>query len=400
MSRCCFLHVGAPKTGSTSIQDALFHELRDRRFLYACGGWPNGSFAVNSVFDPPPENAWTFHAIGHEGRFEDWRDRFARQFDRELAQARLRHAHLVISAESFWTSSREGQESLRRRLADEQVDIRVIAYVRPWIPWGTSMFQEAVKGGRKVLALGHSRDRDVFQVRERLQNLFAVFGRERVTVCLFDPTRFPDGCVVRDFCGRIGLPVSPARSWNINERLSFEALKLLFAFNRFSGPIGEWGPPRPQGMPRLVERLQQLAGPGLELHSSFLRPWVAERETENEWIEREVGVSLSSEAAERDSESAVATEADLFRYSEATRDWLARQVNARVVRLSEGPEAARAVAEQVDQLRRRAPSPRERLNDLRRLFRDWRTRITAPPLSTGSNRSAGRGSRRHTPGWR
>lgn len=351
MSRCCFLHVGAPKTGSTSIQDALFHGLGGHRFHYVGGGWPNGSFAVNSVFDPPPENEWTFHAIGQEGRFEDFRDDRARQFEGELEQARRRHANLVISAESIWTSSREGQESLRRRLAEEALDIRVIAYVRPWIPWGTSMFQEAVKGGRKLLVLGHSRDRDVFQVRERLQNLFDVFGRERVTVCLFDPGRFPDRCVVRDFCGRIGLPVSQAGSWNINEGLSLEALKLLFAFNRFSGPVGEWGPPRPPGMPRLLQRLQSLAGPGLELHSSFLRPWVAERETDNEWIEREVGLSLSSEAAGRDSEDAVATEADLFRYSEATRDWLARQVNARVVRLSEGPEAARAVAEQVDQLR-------------------------------------------------
>ena len=359
MPRCCFLHVGAPKTGSTSIQDALFHDLRDRRFHYVGGGWPNGSFAVNSVFDPPPENEWTFHAIGHEGRFADFRERFARRLDEEFEQARHRNAHPVISAESIWTSSREGQESLRRRLAEEQVDIRVIAYVRPWIPWGTSMFQEAVKGGRKLLALGHARDRDVFQVRERLQNLFDVFGRERVSVCLYDPGRFPDRCVVRDFCGRIGLPVSQARSWQINERLSLEALKLLFAFNRFSGPVGEWGPPRPPGMPRLVQRLQSLAGPGLELHSSFLRPWVAEREADNEWIEREVGFSLSSEAAGVESENAVATEADLFRYPEATRDWLARQVDARVVRLAEGPDAARAVAVQVDQMRRRGLSPGE-----------------------------------------
>ena len=353
MARCCFLHVGAPKTGSTSIQDALFHDLADGRLQYVGGGAANGSFAVNSVFDPPPENEWTFHAVGHEGRFEDWRDQCARQFDGELERARSRHAHLVISAESMWSASREGQKNLRRRLAEEQVDIRVIAYLRPWIPWGTSMLQEAVKGGRKVLAIGHSRDRDVFEVRKRLQTLFDVFGRERVTVGLYDPCR----CVVRDFFARIGAVLPHDRQWKVNERLSLEALKLLFAFNRFAGPVGEWGPPRPQGMPRLIARLQQVPGPGLTLHSSFLRPWVAEREIDNEWIEREVGFSLSSEAAERDTENAVATEADLFRYPEATRDWLARQVDAPVIRLAEGTDAARAVADQVDQLRRRDPSP-------------------------------------------
>ena len=349
MSRCCFLHVGAPKTGSTSIQAALFHDLADVRFHYVGGGWPNGSFTVNSVFDPPPENEWTFHAIGSEGRFEDFRDDFARRFEGELERARSRHAHLMISAESIWTASREGQENLRRRLAEEQVDIQVIAYVRPWIPWGTSMFQEAVKGGRKVLAIGRSRDRDVFEVRKRLQTLFDVFGRERVTVGLYDPSR----CVVRDFCKRIGLALPDDRQWRVNERLSLEALKLLFAFNRFAGSFGEWGPPRPQGMPRLLEQLQTLPGPGLALHSSFLRPWVAERETDNDWIVREAGISLSSEPVEQDSESAVATEADLFRYSEATRDWLARQIDAPRIRCAEGLDAAKAVADQVDQLRRR-----------------------------------------------
>ena len=359
MARCCFLHVGAPKTGSTSIQEALFHDVGDHRFHYVGGGWSNGSFAVNSVFDPPPENEWTFHAIGHGGRFEEFRDGFARRFDEELEQARSLHAHPVISAESIWTSSRQGQENLRRRLTEERVDVRVIAYVRPWIPWGTSLFQEAVKGGRKVLALGLSRDRDVFEVRKRLETLFAVFGRERVTVGLYDPGRFPERCVVRDFGARIGAALPEGRTWKVNERLSLEALKLLFAFNRFTGPFGEWAPPRPEGMPRLLERLQTLPGPGLALHSSFLRPWVAEREADDEWIEREVGISLSGGAASQDPENAVATEADLFRYAEGTRDWLARQVNAPVVRLAEGLDAARAVAVQVDQLRRIAPSPEE-----------------------------------------
>ena len=116
-------------------------------------------------------------------------------------------------------------------------------------------------------------------------------------------------------------------------------------------------------MPRLIERLQALSGPALRLHPSFLRPWIAERETENEWIEREAGVSMADPAADQDpdpdSGGAVATEADLFCYPEATRDWLARQVDAPMVRLAEGPDAARAVAGQVERLRRRHRSPEE-----------------------------------------
>jgi hypothetical protein len=377
MKRCCFLHVGAAKTGSTSIQAALFHDLRDRRFQYVAGGWANGSFALNSVFDPPPENEWVFHAVGQRRRFEDFRAQCARMLDLAFARARRRGADVVISAESVWLSSREGQSNLLQRLEDERLDVRVIAYVRPWVPWIESMFQEVVKGGRSRLAVGEAREGDFLQVRTRLENLFAVFGRERVSVSLFDPRRFPQGCVVRDFCGQIGFPVPAGRQWRVNESISLEPLKLLFAFNRHVASGGEWSPTRPAGMQRLCERLRPLNGPRAKLHSRFLQPWLDQRQPDDDWLRCETGLSLNSQATDTDSEYAVATEADLLKYSEQTREWLARQVGEAVIKLTDGEAAARAVAAQVDQLRLRPPLAREWLKSQVARGRAWSARRTA-----------------------
>lgn len=377
MTRRCFLHVGAAKTGSTSIQEALFNHLRDCRFQYVAGGWANGSFAISSVFEPSPENQWTFHAIGRTGTFAEYQAAFARQLHRGFARSRRHRTDVIISAESVWMSSREGQTNLLRRLEDEQLDIRVIAYLRPWVPWINSMFQEAVKGGRSRLVLGQSREGAILRVRDRLQNLFAVYGRDRVSVSLFDPDRFPQGCVVRDFCRQVGFPVPAGRQWRTNESLSLEGLRLLVAFNRHAGPVGEWSRPRPEGYLRLVSRLQALRGPRVELHPRFLEPWLAERRRDDDWIEAEVGLSLSEHPPEHDADHAIATEADLWRYSEQTRDWLARQVGGRMVRLAEGEAAARAIASQVDLLRLRSCSLAEKVDDLSLRARYWWVQRTA-----------------------
>jgi hypothetical protein len=39
------LHIGMPKTGSTSIQETLYYELKDTDFVYCSFGEVIGSFA-------------------------------------------------------------------------------------------------------------------------------------------------------------------------------------------------------------------------------------------------------------------------------------------------------------------------------------------------------------------
>ena len=46
----CVLHVGMPKTGSTSIQESLYHGLRARGFWYVSFGEVNGERVLLTCF--------------------------------------------------------------------------------------------------------------------------------------------------------------------------------------------------------------------------------------------------------------------------------------------------------------------------------------------------------------
>lgn len=365
MSRLCFLHVGANKTGSSSIQEALFHDLRDPRFQYVGGGLPNGSIAVTAALAPPPENEWLFRQKDEGGDFERYRRHFARQLDRGFARAIRQGRHAIVSSEACWQSSRRALTAVRDRLEGLGFEIRVVAYLRPWIPWASSLFQQMVKVGRNELAVGLERDGYILAVRDRLEDLFEVFGRSRVSVHRFDPAAFPGRCVVRHFCGEIGMPVPPGRAWRSNESLSLPAIQLRYAFNRFSGIEGEHRLPRPEGVNRLMARLRAMPGPAFRLHPDFLAGWLAGRNPDDAWLGANVGFSLFDAAPPKDDGHAVASEADLFRFTPETRASIAAAVGRAPVGLPDGEAAARAIAEQVDLLRRKPGTWSERIHEIR-----------------------------------
>jgi hypothetical protein len=369
MNRTCFLHVGANKTGSSSIQEALFVKVSDLRFHYVSGLLANGSLAFASVFHPSPENRWVFDSMGFGGEFEDFRGRMSWLLNRQFQKARQKDRHVVVSAEVLWQSSPRGLSELRDYLLRQGLETKVLVYLRHWIPWAGSLFQELVKGGRPDFALGIGIDADICSVRARLQGLFDVFGKDRVEVHLFDPRGFPDACVVRHFCGRIGMPLPQNGTYRHNEAFSLPAVQLRFAFNRFMGLEAEYRRPKPPGIALLLERLSALRGVPFRLHSSFLSDWLSERQREDEWIHAHTGLSLSDHVPPADDPYSVATEADLYCFAPATREWIAEQVDQRVVRLPDGEAAAKAIALQVDALRRKPPDFTERLTDWRRKAR-------------------------------
>jgi hypothetical protein len=365
MNRTCFLHVGANKTGSSSIQEALFEEVRDPRFHYVSGLLANGSLALGSVFHPSPYDRWVFDAMGCRGEFEDYRGEMSWLLHRQFQKARQKGRHVVVSAEVLWQSSPKGLSELGDYLFRQGLETKVLVYLRHWIPWAGSLFQEMVKGGRADFVLGTGIDADICSVRARLQGLFDVFGRDRVEVHLFDPRGFPGGCVVRHFCGRIGLPLPHSGIYRDNEAFSLPAVQLRFAFNRFMGLEAEYRRPKPPGIGLLLERLSCLRGVPFRLHSSFLSDWLSERQREDEWIHAHTGLSLSDHVPPEDDPYSVATEADLYRFAPETREWIAEQVGQRVVSLPDGEAAARAIALQVDALRRKPPAFAERMADWR-----------------------------------
>ena len=63
----CILHLGMPKTGTSSIQDSLFLGLEDPRFHFLSLGYPTAGPVLAAVCATRPEEFWLFRAKGLSG---------------------------------------------------------------------------------------------------------------------------------------------------------------------------------------------------------------------------------------------------------------------------------------------------------------------------------------------
>lgn len=353
MNRCT-LHVGAHKTGSSSIQDALFSILRDPAFQYAGGGIPNGSFLLNTLFDEPPDNQHLFKLIGQPGgSFSAFRQKIERQFQRAIRHAVDTNAELILSGEYAWVANREVLTRVQHYLNDCGFTVQVMGYVRPWTSWITSRWVQGLREGRREFVIACDNDRRILDVRGNVERLWEVFGRENVSILKFSPVDFPNGCVVRHFCGTLGLKVPEAFKISSNESLSLPAAQFLYSFNRFEGLTVEVSPQKPALYHILKERLQHLPGPLFRLHRTLLEPQLEFCRSRNPWIEQELGFSLADPGILSPEPNSIVDESDMFSFAPQALEWLANQTGQPVIRQRSGECAAREVARQVDLLRLR-----------------------------------------------
>lgn len=148
MTRCWF-HIGMPKTGSTSIQETLYYELKDPDFVYCSFGEVNGSFALSSL-------------VGHDTHIAAIRQpdgdrcqslkhqRIHSRFQRCLTRARARGAALILSAELAYGWTRHQHLFWRQFAHDHGLDLRIVVYLRPPLDWLGSALAEGLKYARHV----------------------------------------------------------------------------------------------------------------------------------------------------------------------------------------------------------------------------------------------------------
>lgn len=71
-------------------------------------------------------------------------------------------------------------------------------------------------------------ERRSVEYRACFEKIDDVFGRANVVLRKFDPQTFPSGCVVRDFCARLGTGFPTKCIIRDNESLPLEVVALLY----------------------------------------------------------------------------------------------------------------------------------------------------------------------------
>jgi hypothetical protein len=349
----CIIHIGMHKTGSSSIQRSL-NRFEDDHFVYAeLGDRRNHSAAIYSLFSSHPER----HEAHRNASAEDIR-LYNEGVRRDLARAisATGDRTLIISGESISTLPDDDLPSLRDYFEQNFFELLIIGYVRAPAAFMASSFQQRVKNGRAVPLL----DTKLYRSYQPLFGKFdRVFGRDRVQLQKFDPASFPGGCVVQDFCARIGLQLPNDRIVRMNESLSRNAVVALYTYVK----LGERFGARTLRGPEAAQIGEVLTGPKFRFSPDFVRTILEHRRSDIEWIEQRLGQPLQEDLGEARAGD-IRDENDLLEANPAVASLLLQALGDQAPAGVDG-FTAQGIATLVHALReqnaarRRAPRPKE-----------------------------------------
>ncbi len=269
------IHIGFPKTGTTTIQSFLF---KNRRALQRHG---IDYARYNRIVPPQVEySTVVFDRLGrlHGQRYvRNWlriptlehQARYVRRFEMWL-EKRLRHSTarlFVVSCEflAMTMTNKRRIHTLDAWLRQRFERVSYLAYVRRQEECFLSWYSEGLKLGN-TKSLGEARiDRRLLDYSRALEPWMAAIGKERFTLRLFEKSALKDENLLSDFCDATGLPAAhlyfpPAR----NTRLSATAARRFLKLNWF---LRKFGPGEPMkkyillGATILLERLGRNARP-------------------------------------------------------------------------------------------------------------------------------------------
>jgi hypothetical protein len=226
------VHIGPPKTGSTSIQVSLSAD-RDRlagQGIYYYEKIPNMTLALSTLFLPKGRqpNPKLVRKTGSIEQAYAWSRACWDAFEKDVDETRPDLS--IISSERFAVIEDVDQFIARlRRRFDE---IYVVAYVRDPVALYTSTIQERVRGGTVLGNLPTPMNFE-YKLRGVLERFRDVVGQDRMIVRNFARENLVDGDVVADFAAILSRLGPKCHINSIREREGFpaSAVAWLLAFN-------------------------------------------------------------------------------------------------------------------------------------------------------------------------
>lgn len=234
MNRTCYLHVGSPKTGSTSIQNwfrANRQVLEKKGILYP-GGEKRHQAILSKFLDDPMGTR--FHWLNQRTTLEDIRTYDENAVKKMYTDIRNSPAErILISNELFVTKGRHLDfRRLKQHLSGHFDRVVVIGYVRDPLKALVSRSQEQIKSGvRTYEAVAKSPypiPLEVFDV------LLEVFGAENCLIRNFDEIRGAGVNIIEDLVHLIDpeLELGPDMEFKqVNASLSLEAALVMSGLN-------------------------------------------------------------------------------------------------------------------------------------------------------------------------
>jgi hypothetical protein len=226
----CYIHIGAPKTGTTFLQKILF----DNR----------NALAKQEVLYPDVSlRGYGHHDIAFRlsGGYPKWATTQPKSLDvltEELAESVRDHrGNVVLSSEDFYIFPAAPAlytmlESARVLANREPI---IIVYLRRQDAAHESWYNQTIKAQGETHALDEciELNRELFDYHEQLERWSSVFGRSSLVVRPYEEGQLKNGSLVEDFFGVIGidphvLAIPPER---VNSGLNKDVLEFQRLIN-------------------------------------------------------------------------------------------------------------------------------------------------------------------------
>ncbi len=295
MTRRAVIHIGTTKTGTKTIQKALFSArsklLSDARILYPSIA-ANQSTYLGTIFrdEAPRRLQFIDPDATEEQSVAHLRKKFRASLDADVANTDW-HT-LVISAESLSGFNPKAIARLVEWLTEYVSDIGVVAYVRHPVDWTRSAVLQRLKGGETLDQLYENMPRPNW--RRRFTPWLDAVGIERFRLVSFDDARKNEG-IMESFCDAAGLPretvLSLAPAKHANESMSLEAALLLDSLNR-QRPLFRDGKLSPERRWHGAHTIKLIPGNKFYLGAEHAAKVRVDSRPDLEWLNETFGTNL------------------------------------------------------------------------------------------------------------
>ena len=216
-----YLHIGAPKTGTSAIQ--AFLTLNRDAFLAATGiYYPESRSDARVLKGKPTAGNGAKIAKLLRSKRRDAFDQAIALTEAELGRGRER---LLLSSEGFWSIPDDAMEAFLAR-ASPLADVRFLFYARPQVKHVESAYLQVLgnRGFDGDIAAYFETVRPKFFVGSKLERLTALAGAGKVTARKYDRKSLVGGDVIDDFVDVFGTRFGDAfqRPQEVNSSLDAE----------------------------------------------------------------------------------------------------------------------------------------------------------------------------------
>jgi hypothetical protein len=291
MGATFYIHIGLPKTGTSSIQKTLYNnrdQLLEHGINYLSMRANHGTIFKSLMrtgqhgnFDNFMRRASTLE------KFNAFNDKLRKQLTEELSGNRS--AKFVISGESLPSLPKRKLRTLKQMLDPFAKAYRVIAYMRDPYEYANSATVQRVKSGYSFEEA--NKDIPLPNYRRGIVNFGQVFGGENVDIRVYDPRRFADGDLIADFLAAIGESAELNKKLKpvfANQSVSHEALLLLSEINIVLPELVD-GVRNPARLPDTWLLMASVEGQKFTIDPQAYLKQEADVRAEVEWLHQKIG---------------------------------------------------------------------------------------------------------------